>query len=72
MDHTTNPANECEIRLEAAIAALTMSSARLKNVIFCGPDDAIDSAFAGLRMARMRFLAVRAEYRELCNPELAD
>jgi hypothetical protein len=72
MDHFTNPADECEIRLEAAIAALTMSSARLKNVILSGPEDAVESAFAALRMARMRFLAVRADYRELCNPELVD
>ncbi len=61
--------DECEIRLEAAIAALAMSSARLKNVIFSGPDEAVESAFAGLRMARMRFLAVRAEYREISGQD---
>ena len=69
MGNVPNRAEECEIRLEAAMAALAMSSARLKNVIFSGPDDAVESAFAGLRMARMRFLAVRAEYREICDQD---
>jgi hypothetical protein len=70
MDRVPNLTEEYEIRLEAAIAALTMSSMRLKNVILSGPDDAIESAFAGLRMARMRFLMVRADYRELCDQDV--
>ena len=69
MDQAQNSTDECELRLEAAIAALTMSSARLKDVIFAGPEEAVDSAFASLRMARMRFLAVRAEYREVCKQD---
>lgn len=56
---------ECKVRLDAAIDLVTLSSARLKDVIFSGPGEAIDSAFANLRFARVRFLLARADYREI-------
>jgi hypothetical protein len=43
---------------------LALSSARLKDVIFTGPEDAVQSALMELRFARMRFLEARADYRE--------
>jgi hypothetical protein len=74
MDHAPgrapDVANESDIRMEAAIAALVMSSARLKDVIFSGPEEAVESAFAALRLARVRFLAVRADYRDAYESDL--
>src|SRR5579863_2700740 len=55
---------ESRIRLDAAIALLSLSSARLKNVIYSGPEEAVEAAYAALRVARVRFLAARADYRE--------
>jgi hypothetical protein len=52
------------MRLDAAKDLLALSSAHLSNVIFSGPDDAIESAYAAIRLARMRFLAALADYRE--------
>jgi hypothetical protein len=43
---------------------LALSSARLKDVIFTGPEDVVQSALMELRFARMRFLEARADYRE--------
>jgi hypothetical protein len=56
---------ECSIRLDAAINALTLSSELLKDVIFSGSEEAIQSAYASLRLARMRFLEARADCREM-------
>jgi len=65
MNHQTDMAYvEYKIRLDAALDALTLASARLKDVIFIGPDEAVDSALARLRFARFRFLEARADYRE--------
>lgn len=55
---------DCRVRLDAALAALTMASERLKTVIFSGVDEAIEARFTELRLARMRFLEARAECRE--------
>jgi hypothetical protein len=44
---------------------LALSSARLKDVIFSGPDDAIPYAHTALRLARVRFLEARADLREM-------
>ena len=56
---------EYKIRLDAALDAITLASARLKDVIFIGPDEAVDAALANLRLARFRFLEARANYREV-------
>jgi hypothetical protein len=48
---------------------LALTSARLKDVIFSGPDNAIESAYASLRAARMRFFSARAAYRSICQSE---
>jgi hypothetical protein len=58
---------ECRIRYDAAVDLLTHSSARLKEVVLSGPDEAIQSAYAALRFARMRFLEARADWRELSH-----
>jgi hypothetical protein len=58
---------EHKIRLDAALDALTLSSSRLKDVIFVGPDEAVDAAFASLRLARFRFLEARADCQEICQ-----
>ena len=58
---------ECRIRFDAAIGLLTLSSARLKAVVFSGPAEAIESAYTDLRLARMRFLEAQADWRELCS-----
>lgn len=65
MDHLCDEQCECKVRLDAAIDLLALSSARLKGVIFSGSGDAIESAYVALRVARMRFLIARAEYREV-------
>jgi hypothetical protein len=67
MDHVCEEQCECKVRLDAAIDLLTLSSARLKDVIFSGPDEAIDAALANLRFARVRFLEARSDYRELAE-----
>jgi hypothetical protein len=58
---------ECKVRLDAALDVLALSSARLKSVIFSGSEEAIDSAYTELRVARMRFLAARAVYQEMSD-----
>ena len=56
--------DECRIRLDMTIDLLALSSARLKEVIHTGSEDAIESVLMELRLARMRFLEARADYRE--------
>lgn len=68
MEHVCGENCECKIRLNAAIDLMALSSARLKGVIFTGPEEAVESALAGLRFARMRFLEARADSREFCQP----
>jgi len=65
MNHTCDEQCECQTRLEAATDVLHLTSARLKTVIFSGREDAIEDADTALRVARVRFLAARAEYREV-------
>jgi hypothetical protein len=65
MDHVCDEQCECKVRLDAAIDLITLSSARLNDVIFSGPDEAIDAALANLRFARVRFLEARSDYREI-------
>ena len=64
MDHQCHNECECKVRLTATMDLLALSSARLKDVIFTGPEDAVESALMELRFARMRFLGARADYRE--------
>jgi len=62
----TNSGNaiECKFRLDVAMASLQLSSARLKDVIFVGPDEVVETALASLRLARFQFLKARDDYRE--------
>jgi hypothetical protein len=55
---------ERQIRLDAAIDLVALSSARLNNVILAGPGDTADWALAQLRLARMRLLEAQADCRE--------
>ena len=67
MAHICDEECECRVRYEAAMDLLALSSARLKEVTFSGPSEAIESAYVALRLARMRLLEARADLREL-NP----
>jgi hypothetical protein len=62
--HVCDETCECQIRLDVAIDLLALSSARLKEVVFSGPNEAVESAYAALRLARMRFLEAQADWRE--------
>jgi hypothetical protein len=55
---------ESKVRLDAALDLLALSSARLKDVIFSGSDDAVESASLALRLARVQFLVARSTYHE--------
>jgi hypothetical protein len=61
---------ECKIRLDAAVDLLTLSSSLLRDVILSGQDEPVDSALAILRLARVRFLVARDEYREATDAVL--
>jgi hypothetical protein len=63
MDHQCHNECECRVRLAATMDLLALSSARLRDVIFTGPEDAVESALVELRFAMMRVLA-RDDYRE--------
>jgi hypothetical protein len=63
----SNDNAELRLRLEASMDLLALSFAQLKDVIFAGPDDAVEFAGANLRLARFRFLEARADYREACE-----
>ena len=58
---------ECRIRYDAAVDLLTHSSARLKDVVLSGRDEAVQAAYAALRLAKMRFLEARADWQELSH-----
>ena len=64
MDHQCHDGRECKLRVTATLDLFALSSARLKDVIFTGPEDAVESALMEFRFARMRFLEARANYRE--------
>lgn len=64
MDHECHDECECRIRLAATMDLLALSSSRLKDVIFSGREDLVESALMELRFARMRFLQARADYHE--------
>jgi hypothetical protein len=61
---TSDNACECKFRLDVAMDSLRLSSSRLKDVIFVGPDEVVETALARLRLARFRFLEARDDYRE--------
>jgi hypothetical protein len=65
MSHVCNDGCECAVRMDAATDMLALASSRLKDVIFSGSEETIDSAHAFLRFARMRFLEARADCREI-------
>jgi hypothetical protein len=62
---------ERKIRLDAAMDVLMLASARLKNVIFTGSDEAVETALVNLRTARFRMLEARADYREMTETQLS-
>jgi hypothetical protein len=70
MDHVTDERRECELRIEAAVDLLESSSAKLMKVLFSGPREAIESAYADLRFARVRFMVATEEYRETLHEGL--
>ena len=61
---------ECKVRLDAAMDILALSSSRLKGVIFAGPEDAIESAYMDIRIARLRFISARSDHRDVCQSTL--
>jgi hypothetical protein len=66
---TDSDKEECKIQLDVAMDILALTSALLKDVIFSGPDNAIESAYASLRAARIRFFSARAAYRNICQSD---
>lgn len=67
MNHVCNANCEHKLRLDAAITALDESSRRLMESVFSGPDEAIESAYTSLRVAKVRFSSARAICRDLCQ-----
>jgi len=65
MQHSNEERRECELRLEAARDMVEMSSALFSKVAFGDVSEAIESAYAELRLARVRFLTASAAYREV-------
>jgi hypothetical protein len=65
MAHVCDETCECQIRLDVAMDLLALSSARLEEVVFSGPKEAVEFANAALRLARMRFLEAEADWREI-------
>ena len=65
MDQMNEAEREHKARLDAAVAALQESSRILNGVIFSGSYDAIESAYAALRVAKIRFSSAWADYREV-------
>ena len=65
IDETIDEQRECEFRLEVARDMLELSTELFNRVTFVGPREALESAYADLRFARVRFLAATAEYREI-------
>jgi hypothetical protein len=64
---------ECQIRLDAAMDLLALSSARLEEVVFSGPKEDVEFAYAAaLHLARMRFLEAQADWREANVTGLGD
>lgn len=59
-------AEDCEhkARLDAAIAALESTSARLLRSVRHESDEAFEEAWCSLRMARVRFTVARAILRD--------
>jgi hypothetical protein len=72
MDQRDDSGQESKVRLDAAFAALVMSSERLKAVIFSGTDEAVDESLAALRLARMRFLAARSVLRDAARGDATE
>jgi hypothetical protein len=66
-------AEDCEhqARLDAAIAALELSSARLLKTTRSDSDEAFEDAWSTLRMARVRFTVARAILRDHCQEGLS-
>jgi len=66
MDHADESCLR-KMRLDAAALALEDSSRRLMDSVLLGSDDAIDSAYAALRFAKIRFARELAVHRDICQ-----
>ena len=67
MEHICDKTCEHKAQLDATAIALEESSRLLTKLIFSGSDDVIESAYAALRVAKVRFSAVRADCRDMCQ-----
>lgn len=65
-DHC-DPYCEHRVRLDAAVARLEASTALLMKSVFSGSDDAIELAYSGLRLAKVKFTSARVACREQCQ-----
>lgn len=72
MNHICGEKCDCKARMDAAMVALTLSSAHLKRVIFSGSDNSIESAHEALRVARVGFLSAVADYWRVCRARQAE
>jgi len=64
MDHVRHVTREHKIRLDSAALALEDSSRRLMDSVLFGSEEAIESAYAALRFAKLRFSSELAIHRE--------
>jgi hypothetical protein len=64
MNNGTRLDPESMIRLDVALDILALSSARLQDMICSGAGEAAAIALATMRLARVRFLAARADSLE--------
>lgn len=70
MNLLCNSGSECRVRVDAALAVLELSTARMKNLIAGGgSDEAVESACTLLRLSTSRLLAAMAECREISRED---
>jgi len=67
MAHVCDANCEHRARLDVAVAELEASSGLLLKSVFSGSDDAIEGAWAALRMAKVRLSSARAICRDNCQ-----
>ena len=67
MSHVCDANCEHRVRLDAAVAELESSSGLLLKSVFSGSDDAVEAAWAALRMAKVKFSSARAICRDNCQ-----
>lgn len=67
MAHRYDSNCEHRVRLDAVAAQLEASAALLMKSAFSGSDDAIELAYAALRVAKVKLTSARAVCREHCQ-----